>query len=117
VTDLTPVAVEEHIRQLANRIAGSASVCADRYAAFLNADHEFDTAFARAYMRHDGPQQEKRYAATLATEAERSKRDTADAAYRYADRLAKALEAELRAYQSLGASIRTQYAIAGRGES
>jgi hypothetical protein len=113
---LNPVQIEAHIRELANRIANSATVCNDRYAAYLDADRAYDRAYAQAFLTHDGPQTEKRYAAEYATHAEREARDVADAAYRYADRLAKALESELRAWQSLNASVRAQYAVAGVGE-
>ena len=113
---LNPVSVEQHIREISNRIAKSAAVCNERYAAFLQADHAYDLAFARSYMQYSGAQHAKKYAAELETEDERQARDAADAAYRYADRLAKALESELRAYQSIGASVRAMYAVAGRGE-
>lgn len=110
-----PVTVEHNIRACSDRIAKGVMVCDERYRAFLEADQTYDAAYARAYMRHQGPSHEKRYAAELATQQERSARDTADAAYRYADRQAKALENELRAWQSVGASVRSMYAVAGRG--
>lgn len=113
---MNPVAIEKRIFDISNRIAKSAAVCDERYRAFLAADLEYDQAFARAYMGHDGPQAEKKYAAEMATGTERAARDIADAATRYADRLAKALESELRAYQSIGASVRATFAVAGRGE-
>lgn len=113
---LNPVAVEQAIRECANRIANGVKVCSDRYRDFLHADHDLDVAYARAFMAHEGPQTEKRYAAELATEAERAKRDLADAAYRYADRQNRALQAELDAYRSIGASVRSAYAVAGSGE-
>ena len=113
---LNPVNVETRIRDISARIANSASVCNDRYTAFLAADRAYDQAFAKAYMGHEGPAHEKKYAAELATETERTDRDATDAAYKYADRLAKALESELRAYQSIGASVRAMYGVAGRGE-
>lgn len=113
---MNPVSIEARIRDISERIANSAAVCNDRYKAFLAADREYDQAFARAYMEHTGAAHEKKYAAELATGAERETRDVADAAYRYADRLAKALESELRAYQSIGASVRAMYQVAGRGE-
>ena len=116
MSELTPVAIERHILDLSNRIAKSAAVCNDRYGAFLDADREFDRAFAQAYLDHDGPQAEKRYAAELATTAEREARDVADAAHRYADRLSKALQSELLAYQSLNKSLLAQYQVAGTGE-
>lgn len=113
---LNPVAIENRIREISERIAKSAQVCNDRYKAYLDADRAYDHAFALAYMTHKGAAHEKKYAAELATTAQREALDVADAAYRYADRLAKALESELRAYQSIGASVRAMYAVAGRGE-
>jgi len=111
-----PVVVEEKIAVISNRIANSVTTCSNAYRDFMKADLEYDRAYAKAYLDHDGPQTEKKYAAELATYDERSARDVADVAYRYADRLARALEAELRAMQSIGASIRMQYGVAGRGE-
>lgn len=116
MVELTPVAVENHIRELSTRIAKSASVCNERYQAFLEADRLFDQAYAQAFLAHDGPQTEKRYAADLASMGEREARDVADAAYKYADRLSKALSAELMAFQSLNKSVLAQYGAAGVGE-
>ncbi|MCP1414368.1 hypothetical protein [Paenarthrobacter sp. A20] len=113
---LNPVNIEQRIRDISNRIANSASVCNERYIAFLTADREYDQAFAGAYMAHEGAAHEKKYAAELATLPQREARDVTDAAYKYADRLAKALESELRAYQSIGASVRAMFGVAGRGE-
>lgn len=110
------VAIEESIRQCANRIAKGVSVCANTYAAYLDADRMYDRAYARAYMEHDGPAHEKRYAAELATGAERATRDEKDATYRYAKEQARALENELMALQSVSKSIVAMYAVAGRGE-
>lgn len=117
IDTLNPVAIETRIREISDRIAKSASVCNERYVAFLEADHAYDIAESTAYMSHDGAAHEKKHAATLATLEERTRRDVADAAYRYADRLAKALESELRAYQSIGASVRAMWSVAGRGEA
>lgn len=116
MSDLTPVAIEEHIRGLSNRIAKSAHVCNERYGAFMDADRDYARAFALAYLGHEGPQAEKKYAAEVATTSEREARDVADAAYRYADRLSRALQSELMAYQSLNKSILAQYHVAGVGQ-
>lgn len=113
---LNPVDVETTIREVSNRIAKGVSVCDWRYKEFLAADHAYDLAYAAAYLGADGPQHERKYRAELATASVRQARDVADAAYRYADRQAKALEAELRAMQSVGASIRAMYQVAGVGE-
>lgn len=114
---INPVQIETAIRETANRIAKGVRVCDERYLTFLTAAHALDVAYAHAYLGHDGPAHEKRYVAELATQSERAARDVADAAYRYADRQAKALDLELRAWQSIGASIRVQYTVAGRGEA
>ena len=113
---LNPVAIETRIRDISNRIAQSAGVCNERYSNFARTSHAYELAYAKAYMAYDGPAHAKKYQAEIDTEQERTARDVADAAYRYADRLAKALESELRAYQSIGASVRATFAVAGRGE-
>lgn len=114
---ITPVEVENAIRELSNRIAKGVRICSERYTAFLEAQRLYDQAFARAYLaatKH--PAHERKYLAEIQTGGERANRDVADAAYRFAERQSKALDAELRATQSLGASIRAQYGVAGRGE-
>lgn len=115
-TPLNPVQIEEHIRELVNRIAKGIKICSDRYESFLEADRHFDAEFARAYLDADGSIKDKEHTAKLETMPAREERDVADAAYRYADKLAKALELELRAYQSIGASVRQAYQVAGRTE-
>ncbi|MEV4155447.1 hypothetical protein AB0J48_20695 [Nocardia salmonicida] len=116
MTEHNPVAIEGAIRDCANRIGKGVAVCDARYGEYLTADREYDQAFARAYMSHEGPAHEKKYGAELATQDERLRRDVADAAYRHADRLAKALTEELRSWQSVSASVRAMYQVAGRGE-
>jgi len=110
---LNPVDIESAIRDVSNRIAGSVKVCSERYAAFLTADRAYDKAVALASLSHEGAAWRAKYEAELATEAARKARDDADVAYRYADRLARALESELRAWQSVGASVRAMYSVAG----
>jgi hypothetical protein len=92
---LNPVDIETSIRNCSDRIAEGVGICSRRYAAFLEAERTYDASFAKAYMSHAGPAHEKKYAAELATQHERAERDAADAAYRYADRQARALENEL----------------------
>ena len=116
-TPLSPVQIEEHIRELVNRIAKGIQVCSQRYSEFLDADRLFDREYAQAYLAADGSIKDKEAAARIETMPAREERDIADAAYRHADRLSKALDSELRAFQSLGASVRQMYANAGRGES
>lgn len=117
MTDYSPVRIEEAIRQCANDISRGVTICGEAYAKFLDADRAYDAAFASAYVSAEGPAHERKYRAELATQLEREERDVADAAYRVVDRRARALEAQLRALQSVGASIRQAYDVAGRGES
>lgn len=111
-----PASVETAIRECANRIAKGVPVCAKRYEEFLAADRVYDIAYAHPYMTADGAAHERKYQAVRATQDQREQRDVAEAAYKFADRKAKSLEDELRALQSLGASIRQAYNVAGRGE-
>lgn len=113
---LNPVEIERKIRDVSDRMAKGVSVCDQLYRALLATDHRPAVAYAQAYLNHNGPAHEKKYGAELATQAERLARDEADAAHRYADRTARALENELRALQSVGASIRAMYGVAGRGD-
>lgn len=106
---LNPVEVEAAIRDLANRITKGVRVVSQAYEEFLAADRAYDRAVAEAYMSQEGAAHERKYAAELLTGGEREARDVADAKYRYADRQARALESELRALQSIGASIRTMF--------
>lgn len=115
-TPLNPVQIESAIRELVNRIAKGIQVCSTRYTAFLEADRHFDREYAGAYLTAEGSIKDKEMTAKLETMPAREERDIAEAAYKHADRLAKALELELRAYQSIGASIRSMYSVAGRGE-
>lgn len=111
---LNPVDVENSISEIANRIAKGVAVVSNAYATFLDADRMYDRAFAQAYMAHKGPAHEKRYAAEIETGELRATRDEKDASFRYADRQSKALMEQLRAMQSVGASVRSMYSVAGR---
>lgn len=112
---VNPVLVENAIRDLVNEIARAVRAISNAEAKARDASRRLDLALAKAYLRHEGPAHEKRYAATLATERERIEYDAADLAYRDAERHQKAREAQLRGWQSLGASVREMYAAAGHG--
>lgn len=114
--EITPVVVENRIRETVNRIAAGVRHCDGTYREKLRTAAVYDRAFAAAYVAYDGPAHQKRYAAELETEAERTARDAADAAHRYAEGLARGLRDELDALRSLGASLREAYRVAGVGE-
>lgn len=110
---LSPVQIEQTIREAANRISKGVQVVSERYREFLRADHALDVAYAKAYLSGEGSIEDRKKAAELATVTERETRDEADAAFRYADRQWRALTAELDAYRSIGASVRQAYATGG----
>ena len=110
-----PVTVEQSIRDCAERITNGVAECNKRYKAFLAADHALDIAYARAWAADTGPANGKKFSCELKTIELRQERDNADALYRHADRLAKALESELRAWQSVNKSVMGAYQVAGKG--
>jgi len=115
--DWNPVMVEQAIYKCAKRIAKGVLKASEAYRNFLEADHQFDLAFAKAYLRcQDRPAHERKYLAELDTEQARVRRDAADAAYRLMDRNLKAIQGELDALRSIGTSVRQAYATAGVGE-
>lgn len=114
--NLSPVRVEQEILNLNNRIAKGIAVCNELYKSYQEADRIFDREYASEYLTAPGPIKDREQIAKLNSMSSRELRDDAEAKYKHADRLAKALELELRAWQSIGASLRTAYGVAGRGE-
>lgn len=113
---LNPVEVEKAILQTEARITRGVRVVSEQYEKFLTADREFDVAYSKAYRGADGTIEDRKHEAIIATEKLRQKRDDAEVLFKYADRQAKALQETLRAFQSVGASVRTMYGVAGRGD-
>jgi hypothetical protein len=109
VNPLNPVQIEQNIRTCSERIHRGVIVVSNAEAAARQARRDYDLAYAVAYMDSDGPAHERRYAAEITTADERAAADVAELAYRHAERTAKAVEAELRAWQSVGASVRVMY--------
>ena len=110
---INPVEVETAIRDIANEIALGVRLVSDRLAAFRAAERTYDLEFARAYMSFSGPAHMRKYAAEIETTALREARDVAEAAWRLADRRARAQETELSAYQSINRSVSQMYGAAG----
>lgn len=106
---LNPVDVEHTIRDTADEIARGVRVVSEAEREARRTRVQYDRAFAAAYLEAEGPAHEKKYRAELATKGPRDVMEVADLAYRHAERQSKALEAKLRAFQSVGASIRTMY--------
>ncbi|MER7433168.1 hypothetical protein ABT341_00410 [Pseudonocardia alni] len=106
---LNPVQIEASIRETANDIARGVHVVSNAEAQYREKTRLYDRAFAAAYLAAEGPQYEKRYRAELATERERDDMEVAELAFKHAERTARSLEAKLRAFQSVGASVRQMY--------
>lgn len=115
VVELNPVMVEQSIQKLVQQIAKGVRAVSVAHRAKLTADRLYDHAFAVAYMAHEGPQTEKKYAAEKATQKERIDRDVAEVAYAHANRQMKALEGQLSAFQTMAKSVTSMYGAAGSG--
>lgn len=109
---LNPVDIEQSIRETANDIARGVWVVSNAESKAREAHRVYDRAFAAAYLAAEGPAHEKKYHAELATKAERDDLDVQELAFKHAERTAKSLEAKLRAFQSVGASVRQMYGAA-----
>ncbi|QWS68232.1 hypothetical protein SEA_VANLEE_115 [Gordonia phage VanLee] len=112
---VNPVQVEAAIRHCANRIARGVRIVSDRLAESKAAKRAYDEAFARALLNAPGAVATKKYHAVLATTEEAAARDVADVALDYARDTARALEKELDALRSIGASTRQMYSAGGMG--
>lgn len=119
MSEWSPASVEDAIYKASQRISNGVTKCDAAYREFLKADHAFDLAEAKAYLRArnaGSPAHCCEHEATLATEEERAARDVADAAYKLMDKNMKALMAELDALRSIGTSVRQAYATSNRGD-
>lgn len=108
---LNPVEVEAGIRKVSRLVYLGARYVTEREDTFREKARDCDKAFARAYLRHDGPAHEKRYVAELDPEVVRARevRDDAELAFKYAERRQKALIEALGSIRSIGASVREMY--------
>lgn len=110
---LNPVEIEQAIRDAVTTVEQGIDACTVRLSKYKQADAAYDLAFAQAYMEYAGAAHAKKYAAEIATGAERQARDEAEVAWRYAERRMKSAELTLSAYQTLAKSITAAYGAAG----
>lgn len=111
---LNPADIEEEIEGVRRRIHNGIKVVSDARKAYNKARRAYRRALCTAYIRYEGPAHEKKYAAELATEDELEAMDHAEEAFKYALDLSEGLRDDLRALQSIGASIRSMYQTEGR---
>lgn len=107
---LNPADLEKHIQEIARCIHDGVKVVTAAEREAREKRRLYDLAYAMAYTAHDGPAHERKYRAEIATTGDRDAAEVAEVAFRHAERTARALENELRATQSIGASIRSMYA-------
>lgn len=112
---LNPVDLELLIDRLSNDIARGVRVVSSAEKRKLDAERIYDAAFASAFLAHQGPQSEKKYAAEKLTQQERLDRDVAFVAFRHAERQMKALETRLSSAQSRLKSAVQMFGAAGTG--
>ena len=114
--DWNPIMVEKAIYRCSQRIAKGVLKADEAYRKFLDADRDYDVAFAKSYLGQTGPAHERKYLAQMATELERIQRDYADADYKLMVSNQRAIQGELEALRSIGTSVRQAYSTAGIGE-
>lgn len=115
-TPLSPVTVEEQIRELANSIARGIPIVSDAETKMVEAKRHLDREVAHATLEAKGTVMDRQAQVELETQPAREEYDLAYVAYRHAERTAKSLDSRLRGLQSIGASVRAMYGVAGRGE-
>jgi hypothetical protein len=106
---LNPVEIEEAIRTCSQRIHRGVSIVTAEERSARSARRAFDVEFAQAYLNYEGAAHERKYAAVIATQEAAEVADEAEIRFRHAERTSRAVEAELRAWQSIGASVRLMY--------
>jgi hypothetical protein len=106
---LNPADLEAKIQEISRRIHDGVRVVTNAERDAREKRRVYDHAYAQAYMQHTGPAHEKRYAAEVETTEKRGVAEDAEVVFRHAERTARALENELRATQSIGASVRAMY--------
>lgn len=99
---------------VADKLEEAVDICDAAFIAYLDADADLDAAFGHAFLQHQGPQTEKRWAAEVATAAIRKQRNIAYAASKRADRNARALESRLTSLQTTSKSVNSAYNAGGR---
>lgn len=113
---VTPLAIEQAIRECSNRLAKSIPIRSERLTLKRAAERDYRRAYDRVYLDAEGSVEDRKAQARVLTEELHDAVDVAEIVYKEAEALARAIEKELDALRSVGASIRSTYAVAGRGE-
>jgi hypothetical protein len=112
-----PAALDAQIRHCVERIAKGVFKTTERERVAEEARRVFDRAWAHAVLAAEGRNAEERKAhVILATMAEREAAELAEVEFRFAQRLARALEKELDGLRSCLVTSRMLWGEIGRGD-
>lgn len=106
---LNPVDLEQRILQVKNHVHRGVDIFTEKLDAYLKAETEYEYAESVAFLKHDGPQTEKRHAARVAAYELHKAMDDAKVQYRHTEKKLEALMAELFALQNLNKGVRAMY--------
>ena len=114
--DLTPVQVETRIRKLVDSLSDALVAWRKAFGQWKTAEREYDVAFATAKINvpSDVPYADRGHHATVETFKQRTAKDVAEEAFRYAEKRLDAVRSALSAWQSIGKSVTDAYRNAGR---
>lgn len=115
---LTPVEVEQQIRETTERIELGTEVVKERHQALLESERLLKREKASRYLEHRdaGLSIKDADARTVVdTDPARAERDLAQVKHQYARDLLRSLENKLRGLQTQAAGLRVAYPMAGRG--
>jgi hypothetical protein len=110
---LNPAESERWIREVKDRIAKGVRVVTNAEKEMKAKKRDFDLVWAKEMQRADGPEYQRKAAATIETMPHRARAEDAEIAFRYAERTAKALDRELFAAMAVNSNIRSMWTAAG----
>ena len=113
---LNPVQVENHLRELSNRIAKGVGYVSKKQYEFDEAERLYKKAYAIAFTTGEGSNEDRKQQAFLRTMEALEQRDNAKAALDYSKDLVRSYRDEMSTYQTISAMVRAMYSVAGRGE-
>ena len=113
---LNPPEIESKLLALSNDIARGVKIVSDAEKTYVDSQREFDRAKAKAQLEAQGTVAEREAQVELATASQRDQRDQDYLAFQHAKRTLRSLDQRIDALQSIGASVRQAYVVAGRGE-
>lgn len=112
----TPDSIIRELADVRTNVAKSASILEERERAYLEAKRVHDREYGLAYMRAQGPVEDRKQQAAVDTESFAHARDEALVLWNYAKTRARSLESEQTNLQSQARLVEITYRLAGVGE-